>query len=102
MISRREAMDEINLAVSIPDTSLEPLMWSLYQDYAEELSLSEPFNPSERLIGGKTEFEVVSGYVESIQGADAFVFSGMVEKRDYPEVGQVNVSILKQGWKTIS
>jgi hypothetical protein len=102
MISRREAMDEINLAVSIPDASFEPLMWSLYQDYAEELALSEPFNPSEKLIGAKTEFEVISGYVESVQGADAFVFSGAVEKRDFPEGGQVNVSILKQGWKTIS
>jgi hypothetical protein len=77
-------------------------MWSLYQDYAEELALSEPFNPSEKLLGAKTEFEVVSGYVESMQGADAFVFSGVVEKCDFPEAGQVNVSILKQGWKTIS
>jgi hypothetical protein len=102
MISRREAMDEINLAVSIPDTSLEPLMWTLYQDYAEELALSEPFNPSEQLVGSKAEFEVVSGYVESIKGADAFVFSGKVEKRDYPETGKVNVSILKQGWKQVS
>ncbi|MDD4237183.1 MAG: hypothetical protein PHT62_01315 [Desulfotomaculaceae bacterium] len=102
MISRREATDELNLAVSIPDTSFEPLMWSLYQDYAEELALSEPFNPSAKLMGAKTDFEVVSGYVESMKGADAFVFSGVVEKRDFPEAGQVNVSILKQGWKTIS
>jgi hypothetical protein len=89
MISRREAMDEINLSVSIPDKNLESLMWSLYQDYAEELALSEPFNPSEQLIEDKAEFEVVSGYVESIEGVDAFVFSGMVEKRDYPEAGKV-------------
>lgn len=102
MISRREAMDEINLAVSIPDHNLESLMWSLYQDYAEELVLSEPFNPAEKLVGNRTEFEVVSGYVESALGADAFIFSGVVEKRDYPEAGQVNVNILKQGWKTIS
>ncbi len=102
MISRREAVDEINLAVNFPDSRLEQLMWVLYQDYAEELVLAEPFNPAEQLCGARSEFDVVSGYVESLYGTDAFIFSGVVEKRDFPEAGQVNVSILKQGWKTIS
>lgn len=102
MVSRREAMEEINLTVIIPDGRLEPLMWSLYQDYAEELALAEPFNPSEQLRGARNEFEVVSGCVESLHGADAFVFSGVVERRDFPEAGQVNVNILKQGWRTIA
>lgn len=102
MISRREAMEEINLAVVIPDKNLESLMWSLYQDYAEELALHEPFNPAEQLRGNRNEFEVISGYVESLHNVDAFVFSGVVERRDFPEAGQVNVSILKQGWRTLS
>lgn len=102
MISRREAMDEINLAVVIPDSRLEPLIWSLYRDYAEELILSEPFNPGEQLRGARNEFEVISGCVESLNSADAFVFSGVVDRRDFPEAGQVNVNILKQGWRTLS
>ncbi len=102
MISRREAVDEINLTVNFPDSRLEQLMWVLYQDYAEELVLADPFNPAEQLCGTRNEFDVISGYVESLCGADAFVFSGVVEKRDFSEAGQVNVSILKQGWKTIS
>jgi len=102
MISRREAAEEINLPIVIPDSRLEPLMWSLYQDYAEELSLNEPFNPQEHLRGVRSEFEVISGYVESLYGADAFVFSGVLERRDYPEAGQVKVNILKQRWRTIS
>lgn len=102
MISRREAMEEISLSVLIPDSRLEPLIWSLYQDYAEELVLSEPFNPGEQLRGARNEFEVISGCVESLNSADAFVFSGVVERRDFPEAGQVNVSILKQGWRTLS
>jgi hypothetical protein len=101
MISRREAAEEITLTVKIPDSQLEALIWSLYQDYAKELSLADPFNPAEQLRGAKSEFEVVSGYVESLKGADAFVFSGIVERRDSPDPCQVNVSILKQGWKTI-
>ncbi|BAF59463.1 MAG: hypothetical protein HPY89_00250 [Pelotomaculum sp.] len=101
MISRREAIEEINLAVRIPDGTLEKLMWSLYQRYAEELKLADPFNPAEQLRGSKSEFEVMSGIVESVYGLDAFIFSGAVERRDFPEPGKVNVSILKQGWKTI-
>lgn len=102
MISRREAAEEINLAVIFPDSVLETLIWMLYQDYAEELALTDPFNPSEQLRGVRNEFEVTSGYVESLHGADAFIFSGVVERRDFPEAGQVNVSILKQGWRTIA
>ncbi|MCL6634147.1 MAG: hypothetical protein K6T29_00030 [Peptococcaceae bacterium] len=102
MIARREAAEEINLAVVYPDRRLEPLMWALYQDYAEELVLADPFNPAEQLRGTRSEFEVISGYVESIHGADAFVFSGVVERRDFPEAGQVNVSILKQGWRILA
>ncbi|NLI12637.1 SDH family Clp fold serine proteinase [Pelotomaculum propionicicum] len=102
MISRREAAGEINLAVMFPDSRLEPLMWSLYQDYAEELSLNEPFNPQDHLRGVRSEFEVTSGYVESLYGSDAFIFSGVLERRDYPEPGQVKVTILKQRWRTTS
>jgi len=102
MISRKEAAEEINLSVVFPDPKMEKLLWALYQDYAEELSLAEPFNPAENLRGTRNEFEVVSGYVESLYGADAFVFSGVVERRDFPEPGKVNVSILKQGWRTIA
>lgn len=102
MISRQEAVDEISLAVVFPDGHLEQLLWSLYLDYAEKLALVEPFNPAEQLSGARSEFEVTSGMVESLQGSDAFVFSGVVERRDFPEPGQVNVSILKQGWRTLS
>ncbi len=102
MISRREAAEEINLSVIFPDPKLERFLWALYQDYAEELSLADPFNPAENLRGTRNEFEVVSGYVESLYGADAFVFSGVVERSDFPEPGKVNVSILKQGWKIIA
>lgn len=102
MISRREAAEEINLSILLPEESLERLIWSLYRDYSEELKLAEPFNPAEQLRGSRSDFEVLSGYVESVQGSDAFVFSGVVDRRDFPEAGQVNVSILKQGWKSIS
>jgi len=101
MISRREAAEEITLNVLMPDNKLEQLIWVLYQDYAEEMALSEPFNPAEKLLGSRADFEVTSGIVESLYGLDAFIFSGVVERLDFPEAGKVNVNILKQGWRSI-
>ncbi|OPX86241.1 MAG: Serine dehydrogenase proteinase [Pelotomaculum sp. PtaB.Bin104] len=102
MISRREAAEEITLNVLFPELKLESLIWALYQDYAEDMSLADPFNPAEQLCGTRTDFEVTSGIVESLYGLDTFVFAGVVERKEFPEPGKVNVNILKQGWRTIS
>lgn len=102
MISRKEAAEEITLNIVMPENKLESLIWALYQDYAEDMALAEPFNPAEKLCGNRTDFEVTSGIVESLYGLDAFVFSGLVERQDFPEAGKVNVNILKQSWRTIS
>ena len=102
MISRREADKEIQLPIIYPDQYLEDLIWKLYINYAHEMSLNEPFNPADMLNGPRMEFEVVSGTVESSMGQDVFVFSGVVERKDFPEKGQVDVNIVKQGWRTLS
>ncbi len=101
MIARREAKEEIGLPVILADNELNNLLWTLYEDVAAELKLAEPFNPTEIIRGNRTEFEVASGLVESECGSNYFVFSGMVERRDYPENGQINVNINKQGWRTM-
>jgi hypothetical protein len=97
MIPRREAATKIGLAVTYPDPELEILLWQLFEDFHRELLLDQPFNPAEVMRGFRTDFEVVGGLVESEVGQDAFVFSGVVERRD-PE-GQFNVNILRQGWR---
>jgi hypothetical protein len=98
MSARREAVEDIGLPVIYADDELNALMWALYEDIASELKLAEPFNPGEILRGNRTEFKVASGLVESEFGSDYFVFSGVVERKDYPETGQINVNINKQGW----
>lgn len=98
MISRKEAAEEIMLPVVFPSERLEQLLWELYEDFAAELVMLQPFNPAEILRGSRTEFEVTGGFVESERGQDAFVFNGVVERRDFPEAAQINVNILKQGW----
>ncbi|WP_347490881.1 SDH family Clp fold serine proteinase [Desulfoscipio sp. XC116] len=101
MIARREAKEEIGLPVTFADNELDNLLWAHYEDISAELKLAEPFSPTEIMRGNRTEFEVASGIVESECGSDYFVFSGMVERRDYPETGQINVNINKQGWRTL-
>lgn|GEM_PF-4119426 len=100
MIPRQEALN-FGLPVVMPSVEEEELIWALYSDYAEALGLGEPFNPVEILHDNCTEFEVASGIVESMKGLDAFIFNGIVEKREGPDPRQVNVSILKQGWRAL-
>lgn len=100
MISRREASCDIGLPVVEAERELERLMWALYEDYNKELSMAEPFNPGDLLRGDKTDFEVAGGIVESELALDLFIFNGMVERKDFPEGGQINVQILRQGWRS--
>jgi len=100
MIARREAVEEIGLPVAYAFDELDDLMWELHEDLASELKLRDPFNPSDIYRGERTEFEVASGIVESEFGTDYYIFSGVVERKDYSDGGQINVNINKQGWCT--
>lgn len=100
MIPRREASAEIGLATTYPDAELEGLLWTLYEDYEQELQLNQPFNPADIVRGTRTDFEVVGGLVESTAGQDAFVFNGVADRQDCPD-GRINVTILRQGWRCL-
>lgn len=100
-ITRREAMKEIGLPVSYPDRELEQMIWSVYQDFARELQLGDPFDPRDVTTAGQVEFRIPAGVVESLYGRDYFIYTGVVEVRNYKEDGQINVDILKQGWQTL-
>jgi len=102
MISRQEACCDIGLPIHYADDQLGSLMWNLYEDFAQELRLNEPFNPSESLKGKRTEFEVPSGVVQSLKGRDYFMFNGLVERQDFPDGGKVNVNVVGHGWKTVN
>jgi hypothetical protein len=100
MIPRWEAAVEIGLSVTYPDPELETLLWRMFEDYQQELLLDQPFNPVETVRGFPVDFEVAGGLVESEAGQEAYLFSGVMDQRD-PD-GQVNVNILRQGWRRIS
>ncbi|OAT85888.1 SDH family Clp fold serine proteinase [Desulfotomaculum copahuensis] len=98
MITRSEAAGEIGLPVTAPERQLETMLWRLYRDYADELALDEPFDPEEYVHGQRSSFKVAAGLVESVQGRDCFVFSGIIDAPEYPHHGQINVNIQQQRW----
>lgn len=105
MVSRREARFDLGLPIIFASERLECLMWDLFDDFAQELKLTEPFNPSDLispsdLKGKHSNFEVPSGIVESLYGQDYFMFNGVVERQDFPDGEKINVNITGHGWKT--
>lgn len=98
-ISRREALEDLGLPVFYPDAELEKTMWLLYEDFAAELQLSEPFDPRDISSGHRNEFEAPAGLVETLYARDYFVYSGVVEGNLFNGETQVNVDVLKQGWQ---
>ncbi|MFZ5633925.1 MAG: SDH family Clp fold serine proteinase [Bacillota bacterium] len=101
-ITRREAAEDIGLPVSYPDKELERIIWALYDDFAREFNLAEPFDPRDIIsTGHRREFDVPAGVVESQYGCDYFIYSGVVEKRLHNGESQIDVDIIKQGWRTV-
>ncbi len=105
MISRREAQNDIKLAIEKPSLELEDAMWSLYEEYEEELNLADPFIPAELLTEDQShlDFEVAGGAVESNCALDYFIFEGSVSSGDIPGdiAPSVNVTMNRQYWKRI-
>lgn len=101
-ISRREAADDIGLPVVCPDRDVERLIWVLYDDFARELNLAEPFDPRDLInTGQRREFEVTAGVVETEFSRDCFSFSGVVERKFHHGNSEIDVEITKQGWRTL-
>ncbi|MBS4022915.1 MAG: hypothetical protein KGZ79_10955 [Dethiobacter sp.] len=105
MIPRHEAKNRVNLNVTAPSSEVEELMWSLYENYEDDLKLLSPFNPATLLDEQEQqiEFEATGGIIESIKKLDAFVFEGRVARQMQPgpDVPPVCLEILRQAWKAI-
>jgi hypothetical protein len=100
-ITRREAMEEIGLPIVYPEPDLEKINWLLYEDFARELRLAEPFDPRDISNSQRLEFEIPAGIIESRYGRDYFMYSGVLEGKLYNDDGLVNVDILRQNWRTV-
>lgn len=93
MISRREAKENLQLAVEYTDTELEQIMWELFESYQAELQIDKPFIP-EMHCDTNGNFSVCSGIIESANRTDGYIFEGMISNQNH-------VNIIEQGWKML-
>jgi hypothetical protein len=99
MISRREAKENVQLAVKYTDEVLEQQMWQLYESYHVGLQFDKPFIP-EMNCDANGQFSVCSGIIESLHRTDGYIFEGVVSSQNINDSSyQKNVNVLEQGWK---
>ncbi|MDD1721680.1 MAG: hypothetical protein LUP95_06830 [Euryarchaeota archaeon] len=117
-INRREARKVIGLNVQEPEKKVEKLLWNLFQNYASEMQLYEPFDLN-MFMGDETYREGVAkgAFVESVDMSDVWgsVFAVSKTKAVPPNIpvplsperlqamqglpSKIDVNILKMGWE---
>jgi hypothetical protein len=117
-INRREARKVIGLNVRDPERKVERLMWDLFQNYAADMQLYEPFDLN-MFVGDETYKEGVAkgAFIESSEMMDVWgsVFAVSKIKAVPPNLPvpisperiqalqglpfKIDVNILKMGWE---
>ncbi len=105
-IYRQEARDELGLNIESPSDELYHLIKHIYDDIADELQLTAPYNPSILLSGQtKISYSLVRALVESTTGGShKFISEGVLHKRqvrDQNGVVQEGIQDIRkfEGWK---
>lgn len=83
-IYRREAREHLGLVIEKPSEDLYKLIWAIYRDIADELQLSQPFDPMVALgaaPAGVAPYRFVRGLLESLSGgSDQYVSEGTLSR----------------------
>lgn len=82
-IYRQEARDELGLKVERPDDALYAKLKAIYDDFAAELKLTEPYSPDVALAGQPhIDYEFRRALVESVDGGShVFISQGRLAQR---------------------
>lgn len=105
-IYRQEARDELGLKVERPDDVLYAKLKSIYDDFATELKLAEPYSQDVALAGQPdVDYEFRRALVESVAGGShVFISQGRLTQRQVqtaPGVVQMAVKDCRtlEGWR---
>ncbi|MBL8329544.1 MAG: hypothetical protein JNJ71_11865 [Rubrivivax sp.] len=81
-INRREAANELGLAIVKPDAEKYAVIKALHQDYVAELELQTPFDPNLVLgVAPETEYTFTRGLIESTsRGSTKFISRGKLRR----------------------
>lgn len=98
-IDRDEAVD-LGLKVEKAKDEIDKIMRELYELYAEEMKLGQPFHPNELLAGKEmVEVERAGAYLEVVDVSYQFVFSGKVQKTIRNNQPAIDLNFESQSWK---
>ena len=82
-INHREARNELGFNVQTPDESLYRLIKDIYDDFAEELQLTRPFDPNLTLgTNSQMDYSFHRALIESVEGGGhVFVSEGQLRRQ---------------------
>jgi hypothetical protein len=105
-INRREARDELGLPIEKPSQALYETIKKIYDDFADELKLTIPFDPNLILAGNQAaQYSHTRALVESAEaGSHAFISEGSLSKQQIqvpPGIVQDAINDQRQfeGWR---
>ncbi len=97
-IDRDEASD-LGLNIEKADDALDKTMRGLYEAYATEMKLGQPFHPNELLAGKEmADVECVGAYLETADSSYQFTFSGKVQKVIKDNRPTIDLNFESQSW----
>lgn len=98
----RDEAKELGLKIDTPKTSVEQLLWQLYEEYATPMKLGQPFHPAELLAGKEmAEIRHVGAFIESSELSHQFTFIGRVQKIIRNNQPAIDMNIDSQIWAEV-
>ncbi|MGB7810236.1 MAG: serine protease [Polyangia bacterium] len=102
-ITRSSARDILGSQVAADNPDLEALIWRLYQDYAKEMRLREPFDPSLLLAGQggtrQVKTTLLLAMIETVSAGDAAERELQLTSVTTPMGPGVQQEIVRAGWR---
>lgn len=98
-IDRDEATD-LGLKIEKASDAIDKTMRGLYEEYASEMRLGQPFHPNELLVGKEmAEINRPGAYLETTDTSYQFTFSGKVQKTIKNNQPAIDLNFESQSWK---
>jgi len=97
-IDREEAKD-LGLKIENADDDLDKTMRNLYEAYATDMKLGQPFHPNELLLGkDSADIDRAGAYLETSDSSYQFTFSGKVQKVIRNNQPSMDLNFESQSW----
>lgn len=95
----RDEATELGLKIEKATDGVDKTMRELYDIYADEMKLGQPFHPNELLAGkDAADFERPGAYLETTDLAYQFTFAGKVQKTIKNNQPSIDLNFESQSW----